>query len=341
MRLLLTGASGYLGRMLLDSWCDDERVSSIVAIDRRPLELLPTTVKREKITFVCGELTSIDFEAICGPEPLNAVIHTAYDIRTPYWHWAQRRHEQTNRLSAERVFRFAFSRNVTKLIHCSTIAAYGARPDNDPAQPLTEAAPLREQTFAYGSRKRLIEDELRQLMAAQSNKTEAVILRIASVTGPLAQRLSSKRGLITWLKGLLPFVPITGDQALRQYLHEDDLVAAINFCLWRQLNAPLTTYNVAPDCHLTFIQIARRLRKRVVRIPYLLVRISFALAWHLSLGKIPTAPGSINSYTYPIRVDGSALIRAGFHYQYSCDDAFLAQKGKYCSFKISDQNKQG
>ncbi len=329
MRLVLTGAGGYLGRMLLDSWCDDERVSSIIAIDRRPLALLPTTVKHEKITFICGDLTSIDFETACGRERLDAVVHTAYDIRTPYWPGAQRRHEQTNRLAAERVFRFAFKRNVSKLIHCSTIAAYGARPDNDPARPLTETAPLQEQTFAYGSHKRLIEDKLRQLVSSQPGKTETVILRIASVTGPLAQRLSSKRGLITLLKGLLPFVPITNDLALRQYLHEDDLVSAINFCLWRQLGTPLTIYNVAPDCHLTFVQIARRLRKRVVRIPYQLARLAFALAWYLSLGKIPTAPGSINSYTYPIRVDGSALVRDGFHYQYACEDAFLASRGKY------------
>ena len=61
-----------------------------------------------------------------------------------------------------------------------------------------------------------------------------------------------------------------------------------------------------------------------------MVRLAFFWVWHLTRGRIPTAPGSWKGYSYPIAVDGSKVTRMlGYTYQYSGPDAFQYTNGEY------------
>ena len=70
--------------------------------------------------------------------------------------------------------------------------------------------------------------------------------------------------------------------------------------------------------------------KRAVILSPLLIRFVFALAWHVTRGRIPTAPGSWEGYSYPIPVEGSKLTTVtGYTYQYSGIDALQYTDGAY------------
>lgn len=75
---------------------------------------------------------------------------------------------------------------------------------------------------------------------------------------------------------------------------------------------------------------ARAVGKWVLPIQPWMVRLAFSVMWHLTRGKVPTAPYSWMGYSYPIVVDGSKLTREyGFTYTASSRDAFYYTDGRY------------
>jgi methylenetetrahydrofolate dehydrogenase (NADP+)/methenyltetrahydrofolate cyclohydrolase len=75
---------------------------------------------------------------------------------------------------------------------------------------------------------------------------------------------------------------------------------------------------------------AQAVGKWVLHIPPVLARVTFFCMWHLTAGKIPTAPGAWKGYSYPIVVDGSKISRTlGYQYKVEGKDAFVYTDGRY------------
>lgn len=74
---------------------------------------------------------------------------------------------------------------------------------------------------------------------------------------------------------------------------------------------------------------AHSIGKKTIRIPAWLGKFGFWFLWNVSRGKVPTVPAGINSYTYPIIVDGSKIEKFGHKYRYDCGDALRADVGRY------------
>jgi len=324
MKVLVTGGSGYLGSLIVKELSDHPEIDKIFVIDFRPPKIL--WKPGGKIYFIQKNLVQNWEEEV--KDPIEAIVHSAFHIRRPYFFFKLKKHLWENSFGLEKILSFANERQVSKIIALSSIAVYGAYPSNDPSKPFKEEDPLREKDYLYGQEKILMEQKLKDF-SKNNPDIKIVILRLGTVTGPFAQKHFKKGGLLNFLKNLAPIIPLTSSKALRQYVHEDDVIRAILFSLFTNFPSSYEVFNVAPPSFIYFSDIAKLLGKKTIFLPYNLAKILFFLAWHLSLGKIPTAPGSINSYSFPIVVDGSKITRFGFNYEYSSLEAFQAQKGKY------------
>lgn len=342
--ILVTGASGYIGAMVVKRLASLDSVAQVIALDKDPLPELLEGV--EKVTFLQINTADAWQEQVARYKP-TIVINCAWQIREIYgdrersWRW--------NIDGSDAVFDFCFEHeSIQKLIHISSIASYGAFKENKMDRFFTEADPLRESTALYPEEKRISENHLRQKFELNHHANPALsvtILRPASVTGPRGRFMRDSIGLQSALSGELnttfihrvislmtAFVPVTRTW-LRQFVHEDDVVAIIELCALEQSKeeGTLDTYIMCPPGDVVLgTDMARIVGKKTLVLPPVLIRFVFCMAWHLTRGRIPTAPGSWKGYSYPIPVDGSKVTKEkGYTYQYSGSDALAYTDGAY------------
>lgn len=324
MKILITGGSGYIGSMLVKELENDSRIEKIFVIDIQSPKIL--WQPNEKIIFLNKNLVDNWEQDI--QEQIDVIVHAAFHIRRPFFQKQLQQHLWENDYGFRKVLDFAQKQKIPKIIVLSSIAVYGANKENSPQKPFHEDDELKEKEYLYGKEK-IIMEKIASQFSLFNPSIKIIILRLASVTGPFAQKHFKKSGLLNFLKNIAPIIPLTSSSSLRQYVHEDDTVQAILFTIFNDFPSRLEIFNVAPPNFLYFKDLAKITNKKTIFIPYYLAKILFSLAWYLSFGKIPTAPGSINSYTFPIVVDGTKIEKYGFHYRFSSLEAFLGEKGKY------------
>lgn len=330
MKIFITGSSGYIGGMLVDRFSGDPKVEKIIALDITP-SLSPFLGKEGKgeVFYITHNLADPGWEEkVLAHGVPDVVIHAAYVIRQGY---GKKRQWQIkcNITAAERVFDFVFKNKIPRLIHFSTVASYGALPENSTRRFFKEEDPFRESKYLYGVNKKIIETQLKNFYDATKPNTQVLIIRPCAVTGPRGQFIFKRFGLLQMVKYGLPIVPITGNDSARQFVHEDDVWEAVKLMSSGGMPGNYDVFNIAPNDFLLLKDMAKNIGKISVRVPMWLGKLAFGALWHFSRGRIPTVPASINSYTYPIIVDGSKITRFGFKYQYSAKEAFKADSGYY------------
>jgi UDP-glucose 4-epimerase len=325
MNIIVTGSAGYIAGLFIKTASSDPKIDRIIGIDLLPA---PEALHpRENVTWLQADLAIPGWEQrIPADLPIDAIVHCAFKIRTPYG--KKKETEKNNLDDCRNVFSFAVARKVPKLIYLSTVSVYSARRENI-GKRLTENEPMLETENPYGAQKAETERDLRRILAGGDGVTRAIVLRLNSVTGPVGQSMASKFGLITFLKKILPFVIEAHPAWARQFVHEDDLNEIIHRLTITDLPADYgnpAIFNIAPERFLTARDMGTILHKKIFRLPPALVRPLFFLAWHLSLGRIPTRPDSSAGLIYPINVDGSRIEQAiDFHYAHTAEDALLGK----------------
>jgi nucleoside-diphosphate-sugar epimerase len=342
--ILVTGASGYIGAMVVKQLASHDSVETVIALDKDPMPELLQDV--EKVTFL--QINTADkWQGLVASLSPTIVINCAWQIREIYgnrelsWRW--------NIDGSDAVFDFCFENEfVEKLIHISSIASYGAFKENKMDRFFTEADPLRESAALYPEEKRISENHLRQKFELNHHvhpSLSVTVLRPASITGPRGRFMRESIGLQSALSGELKktfihnaisvmtaFVPVTKTW-LRQFIHEDDVVAIIERSALEEKKevGVLETYIMCPPGDVVLgADMARIVGKKVLVLPPTLIRLVFFVAWHLTRGRIPTAPGSWKGYSYPIPVDGSKITREkGYVYTYSGSDALEYTDGAF------------
>jgi len=324
MKILVTGAGGYIGGMLVEKLLKTYPDVFIIGIDLLPE---PEKWKDEKRVFwIKGDLAKNFWqEKVLSLGKLDVLVHCAFRIRTPFG--KVKAYEKNNLLASKNVFEFAFQNNIPHLVYLSTVSSYGARKENI-GRLIKEEEPFLETKNPYGYQKKLVEEELKNLFEKYQPSTKVTVLRLNSVTGPKGQSLSSKFGLITFLKKLLPFVLELNTHWARQFVHEDDVLEII-FLSFNRDGENFAVYNVAPSQFLEVGEIAKILNKKTIHLPIWFVKLGLFLLWPISFGKL-IPPQAVDGLVYPINVDGSKVEKElGFHYRYSAKDAFLGQVGNY------------
>lgn len=340
--ILITGAAGYVGGMLVQEFARRDDVERIIGIDKEPLpDFLTGTEKLHYLQTNTADRWQKDVEHFSP----DIIIHTAWQIREIYgnralsWKW--------NIDGSDQVFDYAFEHGeVKRLIHFSTVASYGAFPDNRMDHFYTEDEPFRETDYLYAEEKRIAEVHLRskyELHAHERMDLSISIVRPAAITGPRGRFMRIRFGLQAALSGMLEkslvermvsgmvsFVPVT-PKWLRQFIHEDDVVGIIERLAFIDAPGSYEIFNICPPGPVVLGKdMAKAVGKKSVLVPPWLVRIAFFFFWHATLGKIPTARGSWKSYSYPIAVDGSKVTRElAYTYRYEGFDAFYYTDGTY------------
>jgi len=338
--VLITGAAGYIGSMVIDSLSPVDSIGKIIAIDLR--EGTDLCQGREKVRFIQADVSEDSWIAAIRDEHIDVVVHCAYQIRQLYGSKAkvQRR---WNVDGARKVFEFALgTSSVRRLIQLSTVSAYGAHAANSVEDNLTERVPLGEDEYLYGMQKKEIEGLLEEIHERYRPSTHVVILRLASVSGPRGRFGLNRYGLVSTVAGRFPFVVGGRSDWGRQYLHEDDIVAVIAMLAHLPADHGLDVFNVSPKDYLTVQDLGRIFKKRVLLIPPVLLRPLFWLLWHGTRGAVTTPPGAWKFLSYPIRVDASRLAEVcGYACRYSSLEALLAETGNYAKGSSRPATDQG
>lgn len=342
--IFITGGAGYVGAMLCDQFSKRDDVKEIIGLDVEPI---PDLLKgNKKITWINANTSDKTWQKIVSKKNPNVVIHTAWHIRDMYgnknkqWKW--------NVEGSDNVFDFAFdSLSVERLIYFSTVASYGAFADNSISHKYSEDEPFRKTKYLYAEEKRISEEHLKNKFneIKKRKKISVSIIRPAAITGPRGRFDRIRFGLQSSLSGSLKgkgsilydiislwvsFVPAT-PKWLRQYVHEDDVTDIISKLVFDDVKVTYEAFNLAPPGEVVFGKdMARAVNKRTIPVWPWMVRLAFFWVWHLTRGRIPTAPGSWKGYSYPIGVDGSKVTKMlNYQYRMSSFKAFTSTRGRY------------
>ena len=346
--VFITGAAGYVGAMLVEQFAKRPDVERIIGLDMLPFP--ESLAGIDKLVYLCANTADANWQEEVASYAPSIIIHTAWHIREIYgdrattWKW--------NVEGSENVFDFAFrEESVERLVHFSTVASYGAFKDNTLTHRFTEDEPFRESEYLYAEEKRIAEERLKEKYEAaqgRNTKVQVSIIRPAAITGPRGRFVRIRFGLQAALSGslkgqksffydlistLVSWVPVTPGW-LRQFVHEDDIVRIVERLSFGEPVPGYEIFNAAPPGPAVLgPDMAKAVGKKMLPVYPWMMRIPFFIFWHLSRGKVPTAPGSWRSYSYPIGVSGEKVTKMlGHTYQHNSFDAFYYTNGAYEEF---------
>ncbi len=286
----ITGASGRLGRRLVEVLIRRPDISRVVGLDRRS----PSGLTSSRFVHRPSDVTDPAIgEALRG---VDVVVHLATRIDARPDEAAMR---ALNVDGTRNLVLAAEAAGVERLVHLSSVAAYGAAPDND--LPLTEASELRGTPgFPFAEQQRDVERWL-EVWASEDHDLRVTVLRSAMVIGPGIDNLATR------LLEAPRFVMIRGHEPPLQVVHLDDLVGAIVHVIDRELAG---TYNVSAEGWLAFDQIRAMVGRPVVAIPEELAFTVSERLWKLGLGEYP--PGLVAHLMHPWVMSPAKLIATGW-----------------------------
>ncbi|MHB0889147.1 NAD-dependent epimerase/dehydratase family protein [Acidithiobacillus sp.] len=283
MRVLVTGAAGHTARALLPALLADPGIDRIVALDRHP-----PILTHPRITPLQADIRDPDLARYL--ESTDVVIHLAFIVLAQSL-GRQRRDRALMRAinvtGSQNLFHAARQAGVRQVVYTSSVAAYGAWPDN-PAR-IPETQPCRPQPgFAYSEDKAAVEQWL-DTFTRQHPDLAVTRLRLHAVIGPHGQALVN--AIATSSVGLrLP------DPDLRiQCIHEEDAVGAILAALHYGQQG---IFNIAAPHPIPWQQIPRRL---TLPIPIALAHRLHRMVWPFTA--VLGDPGWLWGLRYPLVVD--------------------------------------
>ena len=255
LTVAVTGPTGTFGFGLMPLLQEEESVSRIVGIARRPFD--PTERGWSKMEYRRGDVRdeAALTEAFAGAD---VVVHLAFLIvgGAP---------ETTHAINIEgtlNAFRAAAAAGAERFVYASSVAAYGFHPDNPVG--MTEEWHVRPADRLFYAQQKA---ELERLLRDESDKhpeTELYLLRPPIVLGPDAAggKVEVPAALVPVGKALrsavrrFPVPALVPDIDL-QLIHQDDVGQALLQCVIAA--GPPGAYNIAADDVVSVVDVAREL----------------------------------------------------------------------------------
>jgi nucleoside-diphosphate-sugar epimerase len=323
----ITGAGGLLGRALVAALADPDvalglhggPLSRLVAIDVLAEEALAERLAPAAHPMVVPLRRDVrDADLAAALAGVDVVVHLAFQM-DPIRDTAAMR--DVNVEGTRNVMEAARAAGVRRVVHLSSVVAYGAHPDNP--VPMGEGQALRANAgFPYSEHKRDVEAWLWPWHAGTAGDGPALtVLRSAAVLGPGVQNFLSRV-----LE--LPLLPI--DPALLpplQFVHLDDVVGAIVHALRTPIDG---AFNVAPDGWLEPEDVLRLTGMRTAAMPVERTRAVLALAERLGVGELP--PAALELFLHPWVLANDRLRATGWAPRRTNEEALLAAVAEHAGW---------
>ena len=270
--VLVTGAAGYLGRLVIARLVAEPALGPIIAADVREVAAearLPNVLYRQ-LDIRDGDAV----RRVLGEHPIQTVVHLAA-ILTPPRGGDRQMAWDVDVGGTRHVLESCVHLGIPKVIVTSSGAAYGYHADNPPT--LDEDAPLRgNEVFAYSHHKRLVEAMLASFRE-EHPALRQLVFRVGTILGV------ATRNPITAIFERPVVLGVRGSASPFCFIWDEDVAT----CIAEGAREPERTgiYNLAGDGTLTLAEIAKILRKPFVAIPPTLLRRSLQL-----LGRLGLAP---------------------------------------------------
>ncbi len=176
MRILVTGATGFVGSVLVPRLIERYGPESVAAYVL-PGDRIPVSWKDQGIPVIHGEITE-RHRLLQAVEGRSHVIHLAGLIS--YWRRDFHRLMRVNYGGTRAVVGACLQANVTRLVHISSVGAIGFKKRGE---PIDESVPFNwPPVFHY-----MVSKYLGQLVverAVQTKELNGIIFNLASVMGP-------------------------------------------------------------------------------------------------------------------------------------------------------------
>lgn len=300
MRILITGAAGYLGGKISESLLLKEGVKKVVGTD-----IHPKTIDHPKYRFYLRDIRD-RLNDIFFLEAIDTVIHTAYVV-SPIHNKSLM--EDINKGGVRNILEASQKAGVSQILYTSSTAAYGFHPDND--QPLRESSPLRgNDDNTYARNKKEIEGLLAEF-GSRNPELTITIVRPCIVVGPgfnnpIARHLKKK-----WV--IHPANPQPW-----QMVHEDDLVGIMTLLLEKKIAG---IFNIAGDGTITFSEMIQMLGNKRLPLPWWLIYTLNNLAWYLGRSVFPSP--SLRFMIHPLIASNEKVKKeTGYTFRYTTREAF-------------------
>lgn len=256
LTVAVTGPTGTFGVALMPLLQDDENVTRVIGIARRPFD--PAEHGWTKMEYRRGDVRDPEAlkDAFAGAD---VVVHLAFLIISGS-------KETTQAINVEgtlNAFRAAAEAGARRFVYASSIAAYGFHRDNPIG--ITEDWPTRPADRLFYAQEKAELERLLQDEAAQHPEIDLYLLRPPIVLGPdaVGAKAQLPPGLLQVLQVVhsgirrLGVVPAVVPDLPMQLIHQDDVAEALRLCVVAA--GPPGAYNIAADDVVNGVDVLREL----------------------------------------------------------------------------------
>jgi len=282
MKIAVTGISGYLGQVYRQFLEKDPDIGTIVGID------MVQPPASSKLQFVKRDVRNPEIEKDFAG--MDCIVHLAFIVMPIR---SESETDSINIGGTKNVFEAAARAGVKNIVYTSSVASYGAWPDNP--IPIKEDYPRRPMPDFYYSRTKAIIENWLDTFEKDHPDIRIVRLRPCIFVGPKINNLMLNLRTSRIIPVFTNFDPPV------QFAWDEDVAQAIHLGVKKNVRG---AFNIAGDGSMTMRQIASELGKIAIPMPYKFSLAMAKLMWKLRLSKMLHA-GWIESSRYPIIVDCS------------------------------------
>jgi len=275
LNVLITGAAGYLGGMVLRKLYPDfvnKSINTLIATDLRPLAA-DTTAALTGIGFVSADIRDkAAMSKIIAEHNITTIVHLAAIIDSTSL--PEQTQYEIDVTATRQLLDIAIAHKVSRIIISSSGAAYGYYPDNP--QWLCESDAIRgNDVFLYSRHKRMVEEILADYRQ-KAPQLQQIVFRVGTILG------ANTDNLITRLFDRKRILGVRGFASPFVFIWDEDAAQA-----FRQAVFSSTTgiFNLAADGALRNADIAQLMDKSYLALPAFLLRLFLRVGYALRLSQ--------------------------------------------------------
>jgi len=279
MKLAITGAASAIGSAVLPVIEAEETITELLAID-----LKEPGFQSSKMRFVKMDIRDPGLAKVL--EGYDTLLNFAFIVAELYDKELTR---DINYHGVGKVFGAMVKAGMRKLVHFSSIAAYGSYPDNP--RGIDEEWPLRghdNDEFYYSCQKMETEAMLRVI----GRKHPELVITVFRPGVVLGRHVNPDYQALLRHK---VFIRFWGRDPLLPGVHEDDVAQAVRLALLE--DHPGAFNLVADDC-LSLSQAGKLMNQVQVPIPFWLAELMVELGFKLHLPGVPISRQSLKLVKY-------------------------------------------